>query len=80
MNRSCTDNVKEETMDKQEIERPDFVSDEHLEFLDSLRESGVTNMYGATPYLEEAFDDLKRGEATKVLGYWMKTFTQRHPR
>ena len=72
-----TDRNKEETM---EIERPDFVSDEHLEFLDDLRESGATNMYGATPYLEEAFDDLKRDEATKVLSYWMKTFTKRHPR
>ena len=64
---------------KTESERPDFVSDEHLEYLDELRASGVTNMYGATPYLEAAFDDLKRGQATKVHSYWMRTFSARHP-
>ena len=27
------------------MERPEFVTEEHLIFLDNLRESGVTNMW-----------------------------------
>jgi hypothetical protein len=29
---------------------PEFVTDDMLEFLDRLRKSGVTNMFGAKPY------------------------------
>lgn len=42
-------------------------------FLDKLRESGVTNMYGAGPYLEDAFG-FDRKEAAEVLKEWMATF------
>ena len=55
------------------MSRPDFVTEEHLLYLDDLRESGVTNMYGAGTYLEEAFE-LSREKATKILAYWMKSF------
>lgn len=47
-------------------------------FLDTLRESGVTNMFGAAPYIEEEFG-ISRKEATKMLVRWMETFSQRHP-
>lgn len=60
------------------IERPDFVNEEHLNFLDSLRKSGVTNMFGATPYIQDAFPELSKKQATKALSYWMKTFSKRH--
>ena len=33
------------------LKRPEGLADEHLEFLDELRESGITNMFGVTPYL-----------------------------
>jgi hypothetical protein len=59
--------------------RPDFVTDEHLEYLDDLRESGRTNMFGATAFLTNYFFDLSRDEAEKILFYWMRTFSQRHP-
>jgi hypothetical protein len=59
-------------------ERPDFVTDEHLEYLDELRESGETNMFGARPYLLEEFPELTKEEAGKVLTYWMHTFSDRH--
>lgn len=37
---------------------------EHKEYLDELRESGVTNMFGAVPYLQEEFGvDKKEGKA-----------------
>ena len=59
------------------MDRPDFVTDEHLEYLDDLRESGVTNMFGATPYVEGEFD-LNREDARAILNYWMATFSERH--
>ena len=56
--------------------RPDIVTDEHLAFLDDLRTSGVTNMFGAGAYLEAEFG-LERKEARGILSYWMKSFEQR---
>jgi hypothetical protein len=48
---------------------------EYFEYLDDLRGSGVTNIYGAGVYLREAFDlDLR--EANDVLSKWMKTFDE----
>jgi len=58
-------------------DRPEFVTDEILEYLDSLRDSGVTNMYGAGRYVEYEFD-LTRDGAQEALVYWMETFSQRH--
>ena len=39
-------------------------------YLNRLRESGATNMYGAAPYLEMEFD-MTRREARQVLIEWM---------
>jgi len=58
-------------------ERPEVVTEEHLTYLDSLRDSGVTNMFGAGRYLEVEFE-LDRRDARKVLVYWMETYSQRH--
>lgn len=41
-------------------------------YLDTLRESGVTNMFFATPYLMEEFG-LDKHEAKKILVEWMKS-------
>lgn len=41
-----------------------------FEFLNRLRESGETNMFGASPYLACAFD-IPRREASKILSEWM---------
>lgn len=59
-------------------ERPAFVRDCHLEFLDSLRKSGITNMYGAPPYLRNAYRILTNDQAVAVVSYWMSTFAVRH--
>lgn len=63
-------------MTEQEIERPDFVTDEHLEYLDELRESGITNMYGAPSFVENEFG-VDWETASKITSYWMKTFSKR---
>lgn len=43
-------------------------------YLDGLRESDKTNMYGATPYLEEVFA-LTDDEAGTVLLAWMRSYS-----
>jgi hypothetical protein len=47
---------------------------EMFEYLDTLRESGVTNMFGAGQYLEQAFD-IDRREAKSVLLEWMRQYS-----
>ena len=42
-------------------------------FLEMLRKSGVTNMYGAAPYLEEAFG-VSRKDAREILIDWMSNY------
>lgn len=51
--------------------------EEMFEFLDELRESGETNMFGAGPYLSATFD-LSRADARSVLKDWMDSFSERH--
>lgn len=46
---------------------------EHFEYLDRLRKSGVTNMYGAGAYLQRQFG-IERATASKILSAWMETF------
>ena len=44
---------------------------EYYQYLEVLRESGVTNMFGATPYIEAHFE-INRKEAKTFLINWMK--------
>lgn len=48
-------------------------------FLDDLRESGVTNMFGARPYVQKEFPGLGQQGSAEYLGKWMSTFEERHP-
>lgn len=64
--------VIETGVDEKQIEN-------YLRYLDNLRESGATNMFGARPWLMRAYPDLDEGQAAKVLTYWMATFSERHP-
>ena len=45
-------------------------------YLDDLRESGKTNMFGAVPYLVEAFN-ITKYDAQRHLIKWMETFEKR---
>lgn len=42
----------------------------YFDYLDSLRESGEVNMFGAAPYLAEKFG-LEREEARKIVYKWI---------
>jgi|LakMenEpi03Aug12_release.lakeMendotaPanAssembly.Ray.scaffolds.fasta_scaffold4251229_2 hypothetical protein len=45
--------------------------EEAFEYLERLRESAVTNMYGAAPYLQARFG-ASRQEAKEMLLAWME--------
>lgn len=50
------------------------IDQKYINFLNGLRESGITNMFGAVPYLMECFPDLQKKEARKILSNWMRNF------
>jgi len=43
----------------------------------TLCESGAVNMFGAAPYLQEAFRELDEAQARQALVHWMNTFSER---
>ena len=45
-------------------------------YLDNIRETGKINMFGAAPYLQDAFG-LSRYEAKDIVLEWMNTFAER---
>ena len=49
-------------------------SKQYFDYLEILRKSGVTNMFGAAPYLQQEFG-LTRQDAREVLMAWMKTYS-----
>ena len=47
--------------------------EKYFAYLDGLRNSGVTNMFGAVPYLQAVFPELKtdKKKAGQILKTWM---------
>ena len=45
----------------------------YFDYLEQLRQFGVTNMFGAVPYLQKEFPELyfERSKAAQVLPAWM---------
>ena len=48
---------------------------EYFDYLVELRDSGVTNMWGAAPYLQQEFG-LSRQEAKDILIAWIESFSK----
>jgi len=48
-----------------------------FEFLDELRKSGITNMFGGVEFLQEFAGIENKAEARYILTKWMKTFVKR---
>ena len=46
---------------------------EHKTYLDNLRKSGVTNMFGAGPYVQCEFG-VNKADARAIVLEWMKSF------
>jgi hypothetical protein len=49
------------------------IEKEAMTFLNGLRESGITNMFGASPYVDEMFNT-GAAEAKRILVLWMANF------
>lgn len=47
----------------------------YFDYLDCLRESGVTNMFGAVPFLQQEFPELSfdHAQAVYILREWMES-------
>lgn len=65
------------------MDKPTFITDElelegYLNYLDDLRESGATNMWGGARYMRLEFPDLTEEQSSQVLFYWMHTFGERN--
>jgi hypothetical protein len=59
--------MTENTINK--VEKPEVYDDQVKRFLNELRDSGVTNMYGSPSYLEGAFG-FTANEARDCFFYW----------
>jgi hypothetical protein len=55
--------------------------DEVLEYLDDLRDSGITNMFGAPAYVQKEFKmaGVTEQQSFDLTTFWMNTFSERHP-
>lgn len=60
------------------IDLEDEFTQDIFAYLDDLRESGATNMFGAAAYIQRDWG-LSREDAQGFLGEWMRTFSDRHP-
>jgi hypothetical protein len=49
---------------------------EYFEYLDALRESGRTNMYGASLYLRDEYPGMANVESHAILSAWMGSFSR----
>ena len=63
--------VNESTSVNEEIDNPEH----YFDYLTKLRDSGKTNMFGATPYLMAKFG-LDKITAREILTKWMKSFSE----
>lgn len=50
------------------------LKNECFDFLYALRRASATNMYGARPYMQEAFPQLNEAQCIEILVQWMQEF------
>ncbi len=50
--------------------------EDYYNILEAIRKSGVTNMFGAAPYLREFCPELSREEAKEILSNWMRNYDE----
>ena len=60
------------------VDLNDDFTQEIFDYLDDLRESGETNMFGAASYIQRDWG-LGADDARGFLKAWMETFSDRHP-
>lgn len=52
------------------MQRPDFITDEHLEVLAAQEEALLGNLFSAVPLLLKRFPELTAPQAQELLRYW----------
>jgi len=55
-------------------ERPAIATAKHFSALESIRQSGICNMYGASEPLRQVFPDLTAKQSADILIYWMENY------
>lgn len=50
--------------------------EEYYKVLEGIRRTGVTNMFGAAPYLKEFCPELSREESNEILCNWMHNYDE----
>ena len=50
--------------------------EQYYRVLEAIRESGITNMFGAAPYLKEFCPELSHKEAQAILVNWIRNYTE----
>jgi hypothetical protein len=50
--------------------------EEYYKMLEVIRKSGITNMFGATPYLKDFYPELSSEEAKEILLSWMSNYNE----
>lgn len=56
------------------MDRPEYITNERLEYLDGLRKLGAANTFGIWSLLMRKFPNLTNDEGAKILMYWAGTF------
>jgi len=59
-----------------EYMKQSILTQEHHDYLLALRDSGVVNMWGATPYIEDRFG-VTQQEAKAILIEWIQSFKEK---
>lgn len=55
------------------------MNEKYYKYLDTLRDTGIVNMFGARSWLMNAFPELSKKEALQVLQEWMGSFEELLP-
>ena len=50
--------------------------EDYYQTLENIRQSGITNMFGAAPYLKELCPELSHKEANEILCNWISNYTE----
>ena len=49
--------------------------EEYYKFLEALRRTGVVNMFGSGPYMEECFPNLTKDEINEIFCNWASNYS-----
>lgn len=50
--------------------------EDYYETLEAIRKSGITNMFGAAPYLREFHPELSVKESNEILCNWISNYNE----